>query len=312
MQICGLQKSRKKIFAGLLFFLSACCWPVAAGAMDIVLAITQVQSGSTSLDGTARSRMIINHLKRLETGPVAVLVRTGEITPRTRARIAAYNDAGHLLVNTGHRHHLLSRPDPYRYQADLLAADIRLRSYSNYRGHVYLANFENDATVSNREKFSSFARTKMLTPVYVSVQVKDGYLNQRYQQKVNQNKRVDMASLQNAYVDLIWRALVSYQSVLSVTYARAPLVLLLEEHDLTAYFLPGLIDRIHDNGGRILAPQTVFTNPPVYAMPVNIQTHDGYLAALAGIQPPRLNQHFIAGGDKAWTDQYLAGLGLLQ
>src|SRR5690606_32770451 len=146
----------------------------------------------------------------------------------------------------------------------------------------------------------------------VSVQVQDGYLNQRYQQKVNQNKRVDMASLQDAYVDLIWHALVSYQSILSVTHARAPLVLLLEEHDLTAYFLPGLIDRIRDNGGRILAPQTVFPRPPVFAMPVNIQTSDGYLAALAGTQPPRLNQLFIAGGDKAWIEQYLAGTGLLQ
>ena len=57
--------------------------------MDVVLAFTQVQGGSTSLDGTARSRMIINHLQRLDVGPVAVLVRTREITSKTRARINA-------------------------------------------------------------------------------------------------------------------------------------------------------------------------------------------------------------------------------
>lgn len=280
--------------------------------MDVVLAFTQVQGGSTSLDGTARSRMIINHLQRLDVGPVAVLVRTREITSKTRSRISSYNDAGHMLVNLGHRHHFLSRPDLYRYQADVLAADARLRSYSNYRGHVYFASFENDEPISNRERLHSFARSKMFTPIYVSVRVQDGYLNQRYQQKVNKNKRVDMAALQAAYVDIIWQSLVQYQSLLRATHARAPLVLLLEEHDITAYFLPGLIDRIRDNGGRIVAPQAVFTIPPVYAMPINLDTVDGYLAALAGTAPPRLIKPLIAGGDKIWTDQYLVRLGLLQ
>src|SRR5690606_36659371 len=138
----------------------------------------------------------------------------------------------------------LSRPDMYRYQADLLAADARLQKYSNYRGHIYLANFENNDEISNRQKLLSFARTKMLTPIYVSVQVQDAYMNQRYQFMVNNNRRVDMAALQNVYVDLVWQQLEIYQTALLSTYARAPIVLLFEEHDLTAYFLPGLIDRI--------------------------------------------------------------------
>lgn len=280
--------------------------------MDVVLAFTQVQSGSTSLDGTARSRMIINHLKRLEIGPVAVLVRTSEMKAKTRSRINAYHDAGHLLVNNGHRHHLLSPPDLFRYQADLLAAHSRLRAFKQYRGHVYFANFESDDPVSNREKLHGFARAKMFTPVPVSVQVKDGYLNQRYQQQVNKNKRVDMAALQEAYVEMIWQALVQYQSLLRVTHARTPLVLLLEEHDLTAYFLPGLIDRIQERGGRIVAPQSVFTNPPVYSLPVGLHTTDGYRAALAGIDAPRLHPPLVVGDDNAWMDQYLLGLGLLQ
>lgn len=303
---------RKNLLSGFLLFITAGCLSVVVNAMDVVLAFTQVQGGSTSLDGIARSRMIINHLQRLDVGPVAVLVRTHEVTSKTRSRISSYNDAGHLLVNVGHRHHLLSRPDLYRYQADLLAAEARLRTYNNYRGHVYFANFENDEPISNRDKLHSFARSKMFTPIYVSVKVQDGYLNQRYQQKVNQNKRVDMAALQAAYVDMIWQSLVQYQSLLRATYARAPLVLLLEEHDITAYFLPGLIDRIREGGGRIIAPQSIFTNPPVYPMPINLDAYDGYLAALTGIAPPRLNQPLIAGGDQIWTDQYLARLGLLQ
>lgn len=305
-----LQRRRNIFCAALLFFG---LWiPFFANAMDVVLAFTHVQAPATSLDGATRAKLIINYLKRLDVGPVAVLVRTREITPKTAARIALYNNAGHLLVNNGHRQHLLSCPDLYRYQADLLAADARLQAYSNYRGHVYLANFENNGEVSNRQKLLSFARTKMLTPMYVSVQVQDAYMNQRYQFMVNNNRRVDIAALQNAYVDMVWQQLEIYQTALLSTYARAPIVLLLEEHDLTAYFLPGLIDRIRESGGRIVAPQTIFNNPPVYDSPIDVHTQDGYFAALIEAEPPRLITPLIVGGNKNWFDTYLAAKGLLQ
>jgi hypothetical protein len=301
----------KKILAVLLT-CSGLCWVFSAQALDVVLAFTQVQSQSTSLDGTARSQMIINHLRRLDVGPVAVLVRTSEIKPRQQARIGFYHDAGHLLINHGHQHHLLSRPDLYRYQVDLLAADARLRSYNNYRGHVLLANFENNEPVSNRQKLLSFAHDNQLTPIYISVKAQDGHLNTRYQNMVNKNRRVDMAPLQEAYIDMMWRELLRSDLLQRVAYGRAPLVLLLEENDLTAYFLPGLIDRIRDSGGRILAPQALFNQPAVYRMPVNAHTGAGLFSAVAGIEPPRLITPLLVGGDAFWIDHYLTQRGLLQ
>jgi hypothetical protein len=305
-----LQPRRNNVCVLLLF--CGLCFSFSANAMDVVLAFTNVQARATSLDGATRAKLIINHLKRLDVGPVAVLVRTHEVTPKTEARIALYDKAGHMLVNHGRRQHLLSRPDLYRYQADLLAANMRLRAYSNYRGHVYLANFENETNISNRQKLVSFSRAKMLTPIYVSVQVQDAYMNQRYQRMVNNNRRVDMAALQNAYVDMIWQQMMVYDAALLTTYPRAPLVLLLEEHDLTAYFLPGLIDRIRERGGRIVAPQSIFTNPPVYAMPTNVHTPEGYFAALIGGEPPRLVTPLVVGGNKNWFDTYLGANNLLQ
>src|SRR5690606_18636775 len=121
----------------------------AASAMDVVLAFTHVQARATSLDGATRAQMIINHLKRLDARTAAVFIRTREVTAKTQARVALYINAGHLLINTGHRHHLLSRPDLFRYQADLLAAHSRLKAYIEYQGHVYLANFESGEVISN-------------------------------------------------------------------------------------------------------------------------------------------------------------------
>jgi hypothetical protein len=300
-----------KIFPGL-FICGSLIWlslPVAA--MDVVLAFTQVQASATSLDGSARTQMIINHLKRLDAGQVAVLVRTHELK-KNRARISLYANAGHLIVNNGHRHHLLSRPDLYAYQADLLIADRQLRAYKNYIGHVYLANFETASAPSYRDKLMSFARHKMWSPLYVSVQVQDACLNRRYQQQVNRHRRVDMAALQTAYVDMIWQQLISHQNLVLATHGRAPLVLLLEEHDLTAYFLPGLVDRIRESGGRILAPQAVFGYAFVDAPPVNLHTHTGYLAALTNLEAPRLLAPQLVGGDNLWFDQFLSHHGLLQ
>lgn len=302
---------RQRLLFGVLL-LSGWLWCSAVQAMDVVLALTQVQGRKTSLDGDARTQMIINHLKRLDAEPVAVLVRTREMTAKTQSRIAAYSNAGHLLVNQGHRFHLLSRPDLHRYQTDLLLANSRLRDYAGYRGHVYFANFETTAENPNRARLMAFAREKMFTPIYVSVQVQDSHLNDRYQQLVNRGRRVDMAALQDAHVDMIWRQLLAYAPLLRATHGNAPLVLLLEEHDLTAYFLPGLIDRIREGGGRLVAPQQVFTNPPVYPLPVNVHTADGFRSAMLGLEPPRRITPLIAGGDKQWVDQFLAARGLLQ
>jgi hypothetical protein len=275
------------------------------------LALTQVQDGSTSLDSVARSQMVINHLRRLEVGPVAVLVRTQEMTAKSQRRIALYDKAGHLLINSGHSYHLLSRPDLYRYQADLLVANQHLSAYPNYEGHAYLANFEAGNNVSYRQKLHHFALERGLIPIYVSVSVRGGYFNVRYQEQANQGRRVDMALLQRAYVDRIWQALMEYEALNLSAYGRAPLVLLLEENDLTAYFLPGIVDRIREGGGTILSPQAVFAPPPIVVSPANLHTHQGYIAAVLGINPPLLTPPLIVGGDQSWTDTYLANYGLL-
>lgn len=305
--------SLKHLFISRLLMASSLIGlALQASALDVVLAFTQVQAPSTSLDGTARTQMIINHLRRLDAGPVAIFVRTHELTAKTRGRISLYDNAGHLLVNNGHRYHLLSRPDLYRYQADLLIADRQLRRYKNYMGHVHLANFETTEAKSYRERLLDFAHDRGLVPVAVSIRVQDAYLNRRYQQQVNRHRRVDIAALQDAYVDMIWQELLYYQKLAMPTHGRAPLVLLLEENDLTAYFLPGLIDRIRDNGGRILAPQTVFNRPFITSVPVNPHTAGGYVAALGLAVPPRLQAPYIIGGDKPWADQFLLRHGLLQ
>jgi hypothetical protein len=302
----------KKIISRLLIVGSLIGLSLPALALDVVLAFTHVQAPSTSLDGTARTQMIINHLRRLEAGPVAVFVRTRELTPKTRARISLYDNAGHLLINSGHRYHLLSRPDLYRYQADLLIADAHLRAYKNYVGHVHFANFETAQAISHRERLLNFAAARALIPSAVSIQVHDAYLNRRYQQQVNRNRRVDMAALQDAYVDMIWQQLLYYQRLAMPTYGRAPIVLQLEAHDLTAYFLPGLIDRIRENGGRILPPQTVFSRPLINSVAINLHTPQGYGAALGLAAQPRLQVPHSVGGDQLWADQFLLHHSLLQ
>lgn len=273
--------------------------------MDVVLAFTEVQSRATSLDGMARSQMIVNQLKRLDVDAAAVLIRTKEISTKSRARVALYDQAGHLLINQGHAYHLLSKPDLYRYQVDLLAANQRLSSYNHYRGNVYLANFEADSPVSNRQKLIHFAYAHGLTPSYISIQVLNGYLNNYYQQQVNQGRRVDMIAMQQAYVDMIWPALVKSETLALGIYPRAPLVLLLQENDLTAYFLSALIDHIRNHGGRIVSPALAFPSPPANYWPINLHTQQGYLTALLGLELPRNLSPASVGGNQAWTNAYL-------
>ncbi len=271
----------------LLLMLGILSLPVQA--VELVLVFTRMQDAATSLYGASRSQMIIGHLRRLAAGEVGLAVRTADLSPRQQARIKAYSDAGHLLINRGHHYQpLLGRPDVYRYQADLLRAHRRLQAFTGYEGHLLV---DDVLSADHREVWQRFVRNRGLTPMAVSLALRDGHLNSVYQEAVLRNKRPDMAALEDAWVDMLWPAIVEQHYRQLASHGAAPVVLLLEENDLSAYFLPGLIERLRSSGGRLVSPRVLFTPPVV---------HRASGDAIRWI-----------GGDRAQTDAYLHSRGVL-
>lgn len=301
---------------GLLLFCVFCFTAsVKVQALEMVLVFSQLQESVTNLYPQTRTRMILGHLRRFDVEEVGVMVRTRDLRKAAiKDKVKAYSDAGHLLINQGHNYHLFTRPDLRRYQVDLLRGHGQLSAYASYRGHTYLRELEYSANQDSRGELERFSRARGLVPVFVDLRVQDNVLNYLYQQAVSRRRQLDMGQLQDAWVELLWPQLVEawYEQL---ALGGGPLVLVLEEHDLTAYFLPGLMERMQAVGGRFVAPSVYFAPAPQLKSPASLthasltrpepgQSKSGqasaYLARLLQMQLPR-HQPLVLGGEREWA-----------
>jgi len=253
-------------------------------AVDVILAFDHPHSPSTSLDGAARTNLIVGQLKRLGVAPGIVLVRTSDITVKNNAWLPLWNNAGYLVVNSGHRHHLLSRLDPSRYQTDLRQAHQRLLAFSGYRQHALLS-FPNGAVLLELEQ--NFASLP------VAVRVKSDTLNQLFQRNSLRYRQLNMAQLQQDIAALIADEVINLSGLHTAVAGRTPLIVSLEVDDITAYVLPAMIDELQARGISFSSALPSLLGPywPVFA--ANLHTHEGFHTALSGNKHARPNRPLV-------------------
>lgn len=257
-----------------------------ARAQEVVIVFEDVLGPSATLDGMARTQMIISGLRRAEVGQALFLVRTKKINPRTRnkARLIAYDKAGHVLASHGHDHNLLKKVNLYAYEIDLLKADMLLREFNNYHGYFHFGYYAAGGDLNVRRRLRNFAQENSLQPIHINVKSQDAYLNRKYVEQVNANRQIDMAALEKIYVDMVWQGLENYYQYLVPTFGHSPkIVLSLQENDLAAYFIAPLIEKIRAQGWKVASPNAAFSYPRVGNAPIALHNSDGFLAALTGI-----------------------------
>jgi hypothetical protein len=291
---------RSLVFCCVLCFISG----AKVQAMEMVLLFGQLQDNVTNLYPQTRTRLILGHLRRFQVDEVGVIVRTRDLRKASiRDKLKVWGESGHLLINQGHHYHLLSRPDERRYQLDLLRGHQQLQTMTGYKGHTLLRELEYSASQETRKNLENFVTARGLAPVYVDLRVDDSEFNYLYQQAISRRRQQDMGRLQDAWVEHLWPELVDawYQQLV---LGGGPLVVVLEEHDLTAYFLPGLLERMQSVGGRFVPPSEYFARAPLVKSPTNPGQPSAYLAQLLHIAPPR-HQPLALGGGREWAELFM-------
>lgn len=125
-----------KAVSRLSLILVVGCFSLASQAQEIVLAFTDTLGRSTSLDGTARSKMLIKNMARADVKQAMFLIKTKTVTADTIERLNYYDESGQLLVNAGHNFSMEHRQKNYGYPIDIMKANGVLESYANYHKHV--------------------------------------------------------------------------------------------------------------------------------------------------------------------------------
>lgn len=233
-------------------------------AQEIVLAFDDTLGRSTSLDGTARSKMLIKNMARADVNQAMFLIKSKTITPNTIERMMYYDETGQLLVNAGHNYHMELRPKSYGYPIDIMKANAALEPYANYHKHVNFPYLYGGGDPELLKQLQDYLTEHNYLPTYVTTQVHDEYMDQLYQARTLSGRTVDIRQLEKAYTKMILDAVIAYDAKARVMLGFSPRqVLLLHENDVAAYCIVGVIDALNAKGFKVISPEKVFTDPVI-------------------------------------------------
>lgn len=256
---------KKNIVSSLLTFsliVAAGFLSFSASAQEIVLAFTDTLGPSTSLDGTARSKMLIKNMARADVNQAMFLIKTKRVTSNTIERLDFYDESGQLLVNAGHHVTMVTRQKSYGYPIDIMKANGILESYAHYHKHINFNYLYGNTDPEILQQLTTYLAEHNYLPTYVTTRVHDEYMDHLYQKKIKDGRTVDIRSLEKAYVKMIVDAVNKYDAKAHMMLGFSPRqVLLLHENDLAAYCIMGVIDELNKQGYNIVAPEKVFTDP---------------------------------------------------
>lgn len=281
-------------------------------AQEVVLAFTDTLGRSTSLDGTARSKMLIKNMARADVHQAMFLIKTKTVTTNTIERLDYYDESGQLLVNAGHNFSMVHRQKSYGYPIDIMKANGILESYVNYHKHVNFPYLYGNSDPELLKQLQGFLVEHDYLPTYVTTRVHDEYMNHLYQLRITSGRTVDIRTLEKAYVNMILKAVTRYDAKAHMMLGFSPRqVLLLHETDLAAYCIVGVIDELNKQGFKVIAPEKVFTDPVSNPFFISGFSTASYMPYITGLPEEESVWFDIASGkDKEEIHGYLREQGL--
>lgn len=308
----------KKWLLGSLFLIGGMTAAGLVNARELVIAFDHTLQASTSLDAMARSQMLVRNLATAGVPQAMFLIKTKGIDQKDKARLALYSGKGHLLVNAGHGHSLVTKSDLYAYEVGILKANRVLQAYRGYKKHVHFSYLHEYGDTNIQQGLANFLQARGYCPAFTGVNPMRGvdqYLDQLYQKKIRSNRAVNMAALESAYVDFIVQSLAQQDAKAFNLLGYSPRqVLVLQENDLAAYFIVALVDRLHEQGWTMIAAERAMNDPVANPIAANRWGANHYLNSLTRMRDERVAYPRVLGERKAIIDNFLQGRvpGLLE
>ena len=290
----------------------ALMFPHQLRAQEIVIAFQDTLSPSTTLDGTARTKMLIRNMARADVKQAMFLIRTKTVTPKTLERMMYYEETGQLLVNAGHNYSMLHATKNFGFPIDIMKANAALADYQNYHKHVFFPYLYDGRNTELLEQLRSYLAEHNYSPTYVTTRVHDEYLNRLYHERVLAGRSVDIRQFEKAYTKMIVDAVTAYDAKARTMLGFSPRqVLLLHENDSAAYCIVGAIDALNAKGFKVISPQKVFTDPianPYFSSGFSAVS---YMPYITGIPVEEYEWNPVANkNDKTKIHNYLIEQGL--
>jgi len=300
--------STKKWFAQFCL-LVAVLSSGSVNARQLVIAFERTLQPSSSLDAMARSQMLVRNMATAGVPQAMFLIKTKGIDQKDSARLALYSAKGHLLVNAGHGHSLVMRSDLYAYEIGILKANRILQRYHGYKKHVHFSYLHEYGDANIQRRLADFLQERGYRPAFTGtnpMRGADQYLDQLYQKKIRSNRPVNMAMLEQVYVDLLSESLAQQDAQAFNLLGFSPRqVLVLQENDLAAYFIVALVDHLVAQGWKIIKAETALDDPLVNPVAANRWGANGYWNSITRLGDERVAYARILGDRQIQVDAFL-------
>ena len=227
---------------------------------------------------------------------VALFVTTGNLEkwPCGAERIGQYVAAGHVIANHSKSHPNLSGMEASAYLADVDRAQTWLDGRAGMRRWFrYPFLDEGRADKSKRDAVRVGLAERGLLNGYVTVDASDWFYENALNEALAAGETPDMAGLRDLFVESHVQAANAYDVLAREALGRSPAhVLLLHEADVTAMFLPDVIDALRADGWTITPIDEAYADPiglkaATYDTPSAQGTLTEMVARQAGIPEPR-------------------------
>ncbi len=281
-------------------------------AQEIVIAFQDTLGPSTTLDGTARTKMLIRSMARADVKQAMFLIRTKTITANTLERMMHYDETGQFLVNAGHSYSMLHASKNFGYPIDIMKANAVLEDYQNYHKHVFFPYLYDGRDADLLAQLRNYLVEHNYSPTYVTTRVHDEYMNRLYHERTVAGRSVDIRQLEKAYTKMILDAVIAYDAKARTILGFSPRqVLLLHENDIAAYCIVSAIDALNGAGFKVISPEKVFTDPVANPYFVSGFSAVSYMPYITGIPDSQYEWNPVATPkDEEKINNYLIEQGL--
>lgn len=286
-------KKRMQLSLSLLSVVGVLLAPIAS-AQTVALAFEHTLAPPAGLDTLARIKMIVKNLHTGDVGQAAFFIQEKNMTEKNQAALDYYNESGQLVVNAGSRYHYLKRDTGYALPIDFLKANATFSNFTAYKGHIYIKHFPFSADVTTQTKITDFLSDHQFFAAYVTTVVNDGYLNKVLQKRLAANKTLDTRILEKIYAQLVLEKVNQRAAEFQFWLGYQPTqVVLLQESDVAAYGVLGLVDALNAAGYRVVSPEQVFSDPIGNPFFYNGFQQGGLMGYLMGVRDDPVAQPYV-------------------
>lgn len=265
----------------LYFFIIL--FTISVHSQEIAITIDDVPRPDSKLfSGDERTQKLIANLKKANVPDVFLFVTTNNITEKSKKRVEAYVKAGFQLANHSHSHFSAHKKDLETYLSDITMAHNELKAFENVVPFYRYPFLHEGNDRNTRDHIRQHLQNMGYRNGYVTVDNFDWYMDGMLQKALSNGKQVNYDALKNAYVTILWEAILFYDDIALKALERSPKhVLLLHENDMAALFIGDLIEHIRSQGWKIISPKEAYEDPIAFTIPDVLFNNQGRVAAIA-------------------------------